>query len=418
MAALITVRSTCRLCGSPRIVLSIPLAGVPIVSPNVGTETGEDDERLTRIVAPLDSYLCQDCGLLQLVHVVDPSLIYRNYLYRTSISLGLPKHFRELSEVVIARAKLKSNDLVVEFGSNDGTLLSCFREGGMRVQGVDPARDIAAQATGHGIPTTNDFFNNKVARNICDKAGKARVVIANNSMANIDNLTEIFEGIKTIMAEDGVFIFETQYALDVFENTLLDVIYHEHISTFSVRPVVRALTEHGLSVFDAERISTKGGSIRFWVQHTGGMQPASTRLEELMELEERAGLYDLAEHKKFGERVSQIKAQLHGLIGEARTSGRLVGAYGVSVGCAALIHQLELGDKLDVLFDDTPFKRRLDGPGYDLPILGAEAVLECKPGLIIILAWRYAEPISRKHAKYLEQGGRFVVPLPNISILP
>src|SRR5712691_11023135 len=124
MSDLLTVRTTCRLCGSRRIVRSIPLAEVPIVSPNVGTETDECGRRLTRIVAPLDNYLCQDCGLIQLVHVIDPSLIYRNYLYRSAISLGLADHFRGLSQAVITRAELKAGDLVVEFGSNDGTLLT------------------------------------------------------------------------------------------------------------------------------------------------------------------------------------------------------------------------------------------------------------------------------------------------------
>jgi len=417
MSQLITVRKTCRLCGSPQIARSIPLAKVPIVSPNVGTESDEAGYRLTRIVAPLDTYLCEDCGLIQLIHVVDPSLIYSNYLYRTAISLGLAEHFRELSKAVVARARLEPNDLVVEFGSNDGTLLGHFRDAGMRVQGVDPAKRIAAEATARGIPTRADFFNPDVARDIAAKSGFACAVLANNAMANIDDLATIFMGVKAIMAPDGVFVFETQYALDVLESTLLDVIYHEHISTFSVQPVVRALKQYGLAVFDAERIQTKGGSIRFWVQHDGGPYTVGARVAELMELEVRTGLYDLSYHKKFGEKIGQIKSRLHRLIAEARASGRPVGAYGISVGCAALIHQFELEDKLDVLFDDTPFKSRLDGPGYDLPVYTADRVLERNPALIVILAWRYAEPIARKHAKYLAQGGRFVVPLPDISVL-
>ena len=209
MKQLLTVRKTCRLCGSPNIVRSIPLAEVPIVSPNVGTEADETGQKLTRIVAPLDNYLCQDCGLIQLVHVVDPSLIYRNYLYRTAISLGLAEHFRGLSKAVIERAELKPGDLVVEFGSNDGTLLGHFRDAGMRVQGVDPAEQIAAEATAMGIPTRADFFNPDVATDIRAKEGPARAVIANNAMANIDDLPTIFQGIKAVMASDGVFVFET-----------------------------------------------------------------------------------------------------------------------------------------------------------------------------------------------------------------
>jgi SAM-dependent methyltransferase len=373
--------------------------------------------RLTRIVAPLDNYLCQDCGLIQLIHVVDPSLIYRNYLYRTAISLGLVEHFHELSKTVVARANLNADDLVVEFGSNDGSLLSHFRDSGMRVQGVDPAKQIAEEATAKGIPTRADFFNADVARDIVAKLGHADAVVANNAMANIDDLDAIFVGVKVIMAPGGVFVFETQYALDVLESTLLDVIYHEHISTFSVQPVVRALKKYGLSVFDAERIPTKGGSIRFWVQQDGGPQKLSARVAELMELEARTGLYDLGYHKKFGEKIAGIKDRLHRLIDDARGGGRSIGAYGISVGCAALIHQFELEDKLDFLFDDTPFKERLDGPGYDLPVYTADGVPEHDPALIVVLAWRYATPITRKHAEYIKRGGRFVVPLPDISVI-
>jgi hypothetical protein len=415
---LISVRRTCRLCGSPRIVRSIPLANVPIVSPNVGAEADVDasGQRLTEIVAPLDNYLCQDCGLIQLVHLVAPGLIYRNYLYRTAVSLGLADHFRGLSQAVIARAALKPGDLVVEFGSNDGTLLGFFRDAGMLVQGVDPAEQIAAEANAKGIPTRSDFFEPRVAEDIRAKRGAARAVLANNAMANIDDLGAILTGVKALLASDGVFVFETQYALDVFEKTLLDVIYHEHISTFSVQPVARSFATRDLVVFDAERISTKGGSIRFWVEHAGGPWPIAPRVAQLIELEQRTGLYDLSYHNKFSEKIAQIKLELHRLIAQARAGGRPIGAYGASVGCAALIHQFELEDKLDFLFDDTPFKERLDGPGYDLPIYTGEGVLQHDPALIVILAWRYAEPIMGKHAEYLDRGGKFVVPLPQISV--
>jgi len=416
MTALITIRRTCRLCGSPRIVRSIPLASVPIVSPNVGTEADESGRRLTRIVAPLDNYLCEDCGLIQLVHVVDPSLIYRSYLYRTAVSLGLADHFRGLAQQVAARTPLETGDLVVEFGSNDGTLLGFFREAGMKVQGVDPAREIAAEATARGIATRADFFNPAVALDLRASLGAARAVIANNAMANIDDLDAIFTGVKAILADDGAFVFETQYALDMLEKTLLDVIYHEHITTFSVQPLTRALGRFGLMVFDAERIATKGGSIRFWVQHADGPRAVAPRIAELTALEQRTGLYDLAYHRRFSARVAQIKAELHRLITEAKAAGRPIGAYGTSVGCAALIHQFELEDKLDLLFDDAPFKPRLDGPGYDLPVYTADRVMAHNPALIVVLAWRYAGPITARHANYIAQGGRFVVPLPEISI--
>lgn len=416
MSDLVKIRDTCRLCGSRRLVCSVKLADVPIVSPNVGTEAGKLGERLTRVVAPLSNYLCEDCGLIQLIHIVDPALLYRNYLYRTAVSLGLADHFRSLSETVIGRAELNRDDLVVEFGSNDGTLLAFFRDAGMRVQGVDPAEQIVAEATARGIPTRADFFGPSVAQEIRTQSGAARAVISNNAMANIDDLATILAGVKAVMAPDGVFVFETQYALDVYEKTLLDVIYHEHVSIFAVQPVVRAFGQHGLTVFDAEPITPKGGSIRFWVQHTGGPKHTAPRVQELIRMEQSKGLYDLGYYRRFSDKIARIKRELHRLIAEARATGRPIAAYGTSVGCAALIHQLELEDKLDLLLDDTPFKKRLEGPGYDLPVYTADGVSEHDPALIVILAWRYADPIIAKHESYLQRGGRFVIPLPDITL--
>lgn len=418
MSELVYVRKTCRLCNSPDIVRSVPLASVPIVSPNVGTEDGVKGERLTRIVAPLDNYLCQACGLNQLVHVVDPSLIYRGYLYRTAVSLGLAEHFRGLADAVVMRLGLQAGDLVAEFGSNDGTLLSFFKQAGMRVQGIDPARQIAAEATAKGVPTMPEFFNPEIATRIVKESGTARAIVANNAMANIDGLDEILAGVRGLLAPDGAFVFETQYALDVFEKTLLDVIYHEHISTFSVRPVVRAFARHGLAVFDAERIATKGGSIRFWVQLAGGPRAVAPRVAELMTLEETTGLYDLAYHERFAAKIADIKIGLHRLIDVAKTQGGTIAGFGTSVGCAALIHQFELEDRLDVLLDDTPFKPRLEGPGYDLPVLKGVQLAETAPALVIVLAWRYAEPIIAKQEAYISGGGRFVVPLPDLTVKP
>jgi hypothetical protein len=185
-----------------------------------------------------------------------------------------------------------------------------------------------------------------------------------------------------------------------------------------VQPVVRAFEKWELEVIDAERIPTKGGSIRFWIQHAGGPRPIAPRVKELILLEQQTGLYNLSYHKRFSEKIALIKARLHSLVEEARKKGGTIGAYGTSVGCAALIHQFGLENKLNFLFDDTPFKSRLDGPGYDLPVYSAEGVLQHFPQLIIILAWRYAEAIMRKHGEYIASGGRFVVPLPEISLKP
>ncbi len=410
-------RTECRLCGSTDLICSVPLAQVPIASPNVGKIEDYSGGRLDQIVAPLDNYLCGSCGLNQLVHVVDPSLIYRDYLYRTSVSMGLSDHFKDLANGVVETLQLPVGSFVVEFGSNDGTLLRHFKNAGMKVQGIDPAQAIASEATAAAIPTIADFFSESIAKQIVADSGEADVIVSNNAMANIDSLDQILNGVRALLKADGVFVFETQYALDVFEKFLLDVIYHEHISTFSVKPVVEAFARYGLEVFDAQRIPTKGGSIRFWVQHKDGGRIRSPEVMRLIRLEHEAGLYDPAYHEQFAAKVLNLKQQVHAIAEAAQHSGRLIAGYGTSVGCAALIHQLELEQWLDCLYDDTPFKSVIEGPGYRLPVHKGENLSTQNPAIVFVLAWRYAKPIMAKQKSYLKSGGRFIVPLPDLSVL-
>lgn len=417
MSQVVHKRTTCRTCGSDKLHLCVPLAAVPVISPNVGIEGELDGRPAGEVVAPLDNYLCLDCGLIQLLYVVDPALIYGNYRYRTSISLGLADHFRGLAGAVMERVATGDSDFVVEFGSNDGTLLSFFRDQGRKVIGVDPAKEIAAEATAKGVPTIAAFFDRECATAIRREHGAAKAIIANNAMANIDDLDEIVGGISTLLAPDGAFVFETQYGLDVFEKTLLDVIYHEHISCFSVKPVRRLFERFDMEIFDAERIPTKGGSIRFWAQHAGGPRPVAARVGELEALEVRIGLYDPAYFKKFSDRIQAIEVELHRLIAEAAATGRPVAAYGTSVGCAALIHQFGLADKLDFAIDDNAFKDVLEGPGYRLPIRTGQSLYDDKPAAVVVLAWRYMAPIAAKHPQYLAAGGKFIVPLPEVTIV-
>lgn len=410
------VRSTCRGCGSFSIVKCVPLASVPIVSPNVAAEGAA--AAATKITAPLDTYLCRDCGLIQLIHVVDPELLYRHYLYRTSISLALPEHFRVLAATVAARLKLGADDLVVEFGSNDGTLLAAFQELGTRVLGVEPAAMIAARAEAREVPTLVEFFGERLAGRIATEYGKAAVVVANNVLANIDDLDEIGRGLTALLTDDGVFVCETQYALDMFERFLLDVIYHEHLSTFSVRSVKALFARFAMELFDAERIATKGGSIRFWVQRLGGKRRVTERVQELIDLEYRTGLYDLAYLKRFGDRVHSTRRDILEIVDTVRDQGGTVAGYGTSVGCAALIHQFELQSRLSYCLDDTPFKHELKGPGYQLPVYAGEQASIHHPELIVVLAWRYADVIISKQQDYINQGGRFVIPLPEARLVP
>ncbi len=411
-----TIRNTCRLCGSTNLFKSVPLKPIPVVSPNVG-ETSAEITELLRVTAPLDIYSCHACGLMQLTTVVDPHLQYDTFMYETSVSLGLSEHFSQLADILLSQLKNKQNSLVIEIGSNDGTLLEYFKSKGAAVLGVDPARQIAEKATARGIPTRADFFTETLAREISREHGRADIVISNNTLANLDDLTDMVEGVRTCLAPEGVFVFETQYALDVLDKTLLDVIYHEHLTYFSIKPLIKFFAAKGFEVFEAERIWPKGGSIRVYVQLAGGGRAIHPSVAELSALEEKSGLYSQALYEHFSQKLNTIALKIAAAVETAEKESREIAVYGSSVGCASLINQFDLNQKIAFIVDDTPFKKTLTGPNYQIPVVSREQLAARNPALVIVLAWRYAEPIRLKNTEYLKKGGRFLIPFPDVHFI-
>jgi len=397
--------------------LVLKLSPMPIATPNFAVPGVDKSHPVFRQAVPLELHLCNDCGLLQVPHVGNPDIQYSNYIYTTSLSAGLTEHFRRYASDVIAKLNLEPDSLIVEMGSNDGTLLRFFKDAGMRVQGVDPAREIARRATESGIDTIGNFFGKAVAGKITADCGAANVLIANNVIANIDDLGEIVAGAKAVLADGGVFVFETQYGANVVKQNLLDTVYHEHLSYFNVKPLVLYFTGRGMEVFDVEMIETKGGSIRVFVQRAEGGRPVQPIVDEMVHAEQTAGHYGLKIYRRWADKIDEIRMRLSDIIDEQHAAGRKAGGYGVSVGTTTLLSQFGLTGKIDVLFDDDPEKDSvLTGPGYAIPTFPTEAVYDEKPGVIIIFAWRYADLIIAKHQRFIEQGGKFVIPLPAIDM--
>jgi len=410
-------REICRLCGDRNVEPVVRLAPVPLITPNIRRhEELRDTPEIAREI-PLDLYHCGKCGHIQLLDVVAPEIIYGDYLYRTSISVGLPEHFRELAMDVIARIRPPSGALVVEIGSNDGSQLRCFKAKGLKVLGVDPARAIAEDATRNGLETLTAFFSRALAEKIRASHGEAAIIIANNVIANIDDLDDVAEGIALLLAPDGVFVMETSYALDVFEHCLIDTIYHEHVSYFLVAPLVTFFARHGLELSHVRKVSTKGGSIRITVQRKDAKRPVDESVARAIAAEIKAGVDRREVLKQLSNRIDTLRDALIRMLSADSQSGRSVAGYGASVGTQSLIHQLGLGRFLACVIDDNPLKEVLVGPDFRLPIVSADWLYTNRPGSVVILAWRYAEGILGRHVRYLQDGGRFVVPLPELSVV-
>ena len=396
----------------------MPLQPIAAATPNMDVQAvAQDHAGVAQVSVPLDLYLCRDCGHLQILDVIDPDIQYTHFKYTTSISLGLPEHFRKLADELIGLTGTKPGSLIVEIGSNDGTLLRPFKERGLNVLGIDPARETALRATATGVPTLAEFFTSKLADEIVQKHGRAAVVIANNTFANIDNLDDVTIGIERLLAPGGVFVFETSYGADVVEKFLLDTVYHEHLSYFMARPLIAFFRRHGLELFDVQHIWTKGGSLRGLVKRAEDPRPISPSVATMAERERSLGLDGLTPYRKFAAHISRIRTEIDRIVTDYRGRGQKIAGYGASVGTVTLVQQFGLGSALDFIVDDNPLADAIIGPDYRIPVLSPVALDERKPSLVMILAWRYAEPIRQKNMRYVQSGGRFLVMLPDVKFL-
>lgn len=405
-----TRRSTCRLCNGGELTLVLPMQPSPIGDAFVPAEA----KHVAQPLIPLDLYLCASCGHVQNLDIVDPSLLFRDYLFTTGSSAGLVEHFRRYAAEVMQRFDVPAGSLVVEIGSNDGTLLRFFASAGLRVLGVDPARDIANQATDSGIPTISDFFTSSLASDIVAQHGAANLVLANNVFAHTDALADVADGIRILLDGGGVFVFEGSYLLDIVDRFLFDTVYHEHLSYHSVRPLARFFERHDLHLFDVERIASKGGSIRGFVQKAGGPHEERASVHEMIAEEDRRGLHDPQIFHDLARRITARKQDLLEHVDRARRAGKSVAGYGASPTTTTLTYQFELEDRLDSIVDDNPRKHGLYSPGRHLEVRPSTTLYEQGPDVVVILAWQYADAIIAKHEGYLENGGEFLIPLPKV----
>jgi len=409
----VTRRKACRLCGGGQLELVVPLAPTPVAEKYV---TREELDQETPVY-PLDLHLCLECGHVQLLDVVDPVFLFDHYTYESGNTRPLVQHFEETAQAAVAKYQLVPNRLVVDVGSNDGSLLRCFQKRGLRVLGVDPAHEIARKAAQNGIPTIPDFLNLHLARRIKKEHGAAAVVCAFNVFAHADNLAGMAGAIREMLAPDGLFIFEVSYLLDVLDGMLLGTIFHEHLSYHSIKPLAAFLQRHGMELIDVQRVGIQGGSIVGTAQVAGGRHPAASIVGELLELERARGLDQAKTLKEFAGQLRQVKEELGGMMTDFKNQGKTIWGYGAARSGTTLISQMNLGKVISCIVDDSPDKQNKFSPGDHIPILPSQALAAQKPDYVFILAWIHAKRIIENNRAYLEQGGRFIVCFPKIQVV-
>ncbi|MDP6781913.1 MAG: class I SAM-dependent methyltransferase, partial [Alphaproteobacteria bacterium] len=347
-------RATCRLCDSGDLSLVLSLTPTPPANAFVTADALNAPQECF----PLDLSLCGECGHLQLLHVVDPSLLFADYVYVSGTSPSFVAHFEDYAASVIKAYQPPPGALVVDIGSNDGTLLGFFQQAGMAVQGIDPARDIAKAASEVGIETLNAFFDAALAVQIREKKGAAAVVTANNVFAHIDDLASMVAGVRTLLDDDGVFVFEVSYLTDVLEKTLFDTIYHEHLSYHTVAPLVSFFAANGMELITADRVDTHGGSLRGVAQLAGGARAVASSVAACLELEDRLGLGRPGTFHDFAQCIDVLKTSLRDLLAGLKAEGRSIAGYGAPAKATTLMYHFGLSpDIIDFIVDDSPLKQ-------------------------------------------------------------
>jgi SAM-dependent methyltransferase len=351
--------------------------------------------------------------------VVNPEILYQeDYSYVSGTSSVFVEHLREYARSSIRRFGLSSGDLVIDIGSNDGTALRFFQKEGCRVVGVDPAENIARVATANGIETIPTFFETKIAMEIEEQFGPAKLITSHNACAHIDDLDEVLRGVQHLLADDGHFVFEVGYFLDVFQNVWFDTVYHEHLDYHTVKPLIPFFTKFDMRLLSVERIKPQGGSIRVTAGKISELTDQDHSVEQLVMTEDDLGVGDAGTLKGFQLHIDRVRDDLVTLVRKLRSEGQSIVGYGAPTKATTLLTHFQLGDGiLDFIVDDNPLKQNLFSPGHHIPVRKADEIYASNPDYVLILAWNFAEAIMEKHDLYREQGGRFIVPMPSLRIV-
>ena len=407
--------AVCRFCATPLEHDFVDLGMLPLS--NAFLEA-HDLNRMERFY-PLHAYVCGECFLVQLEEFESPDEIFRDYVYFSSYSDSWLAHAREFAARATDRFGLDTNSLVVEIASNDGYLLQYFKEQGIPVLGIEPAGNVAQVAIDAGIDTVTEFFGVVLARRLRDARQGCDLLVGNNVLAHVPDLNDFVAGLELLLADDGALSMEFPHLLQLVAHTQFDTIYHEHFSYFSLLAVRRIFRHHGLEIFDVEELPSHGGSLRIYVQHPDGGHPHRDSVERLLARERDAGLDRLEIYRHFSERVHAVKRDLLEFLIEARRAGHRVAGYGAPAKGNTLLNFCGVGtDFIEYTVDRSPHKQGRFLPGTHIPVHSPERIAQTKPDYVLILPWNLQDEIVAQMTHIRSWGGRFVVPIPRLAVLP
>jgi SAM-dependent methyltransferase len=365
---------------------------------------------------PLVVGFCHTCAHVQLMQPVPPVEMFDDYLYISSLSTTLVTHLASLASTIVRRFVTRGDELVIDIGSNDGTLLSSFAAHGVRTLGVDPARNLAPLARAKGIDVVVDYFNAQTATTIVTAHGLADIVTATNVFLHIPELRGFMTGLDRVLAPGGRFVVEAHYLGDLLDQCAFDTIYHEHCSYWSLNSVSRMFARFGFEVFDVERLPIHHGQMRMFVARRG-TYPVTAAVQALLDAEGRDGLTSFGTFVRFAARVAALREKLQTALHGWRAEGRRIVGYGAPAKGNTLISYLGLGpEDLAYICDKSALKQGRVTPGSHIPVVSPGRLVAEQPDYVLLLAWNFVEEILAEQSAYRASGGKFVIPVPEVAI--
>lgn len=401
----------CQICNDDNLFKFLELGEHPAcIFPREGQL--KDEKRFT-----LDVHYCPKCGLIQLGHPVDQDILFGDdYHHIAALSSSFKEHLKELAAATAAKFKLGAGDLVVELGSNDGALLEAYLPHKVKVLGVDPS-DVSQIAIDKGIATLREFFNEGLAAKMAKEHGKAKLIASLNTFAHVSNLDSFVRGVRDLLTDDGVFVTESHYALDLIADLQYDFIYHEHSRYYTVRTLVYLFEKHGLEVFDVVRIPTHSGSIRVFAGKKGA-HPVAKIVGELLQAEREAGLENKETYLEFAKKVSEHKKIFVDFLKGIRAKGQRIAGLTFPARAVTLLNFCGIGpETLDCITEMSTLKIGRYSPGTHIKVVDQEMLFrDGAPEYGLLLSWHIQKEIlPRFKAKGFK--GKFIIPLPTPTVI-
>ena len=407
------VLKPCRNCGANLVTTFVDLGMSPLSNSYVPLDRADAMEPFY----PLHAFVCDACLLVQVEAFETPEQIFGNYAYFSSYSDSWLEHSRAYATSAIDRLKLHQGDLVAEAASNDGYLLQYFQHAGLRVLGIEPARNVAGVAIQKGIPTESVFLGAQTGATVAQRYGAAKLVVANNVIAHVPDLHDFVSGLRSLLAHDGTLSIEFPHLLHLIESVQFDTIYHEHFSYYSLLSMEDVLARHGLRVWDVEELPTHGGSLRVWAVTSDDERPPEARVEAMRQKERERGLASIETYAAFSASVVQRKRDVLTFLIQAAEQGKTVAGYGAPAKGNTLLNYCGIrSDMIAYTVDRNPAKQHVLLPGSHIPVYAPEHISRTKPDYVFILPWNIRDEVVEQTSWIREWGGRYVVAMPGVEI--